>query len=224
MFRASRYMLAVAAILCVTRADAQTKDAQTTVPALEADIETTYRLPNGQQFSHVSRLYRSQNGAMRQDSGRGAMITDLQRGTVTLLIAESKQAHVITVPPAQRAEVARERPQAGIFERTKIDGHPVVKARTKRADGQTQEVWTATDLGLVTFSSVASPGGVTTTQTVRSVTLHEPDATLFDIPQDYTVIQQSVPPGDGRGRGRGRGNDGHPLGGRGLTMLPPPAR
>jgi len=219
MFRASRYMLAVATILCVTRADAQT-----TVPALEADVETTYRLPNGQQFSHVSHLYRSQSGATRQDSGRGAMITDLQRGRVTLLIAETKQAHVITVPPAQRAGVARERPQAGIFERTTIDGHPVVKARTKRADGQTQEVWTATDLGLVTFSSVASPAGVTTTQTVRSVTLHEPDATVFEIPQDYTVIQQSFQPGIGRGRGRGSDGFPHPLGGRGITMLPPPAR
>lgn len=211
MSKPSRYLAAVAAALCVAGLDAQTK-----APALEADIEITYNLANGQQFTQRGRLYRSESGKVRQDSGLGAIITDLDKGTVTLLIAERKEARIIRVPQNQRAPTRRDRPAAERFEEATVGGHRVVKTRARGPRGETQEVWTATDLGIVTFSRMES-AGLTTTQTLHNISVREPDAAVFQVPGGYTVINEPERPG----APGAAPTFAHPLG-RGVTVVPAP--
>jgi hypothetical protein len=215
MSKRSRYIMAVAATLYVARLDAQTK-----LPALDADVETTYNLPNGQQFTSHAHLYRSQDGKVRQDSGRGSMITDLDNGTVTLLISETKEARIITIPPEQRASARKDRPAAEPFEEATIEGHRVVKARTKGPRGETQEIWTAKDLGIVTFSRVES-AGLTTTLALRNVSVREPDPSVFQVPYDYTVINEPLRMDAANPRGAAP-TSAHPLG-RAFVVQPAPS-
>src|SRR5690606_31526846 len=145
-----------------SRADAQTR----AMPALEADIEFSYTLPNGDELTRRGRIYRSASGKVRQDIGNGSMITDLQAGTITMLIPDTKEAHVLAVPPELRLP-----PQLGVgnpvparvqpFEETTIDGRRVAKTLTVDSQGRTQEVWTAIDLGVVTFARVEADGVAT---------------------------------------------------------------
>lgn len=202
-----RYIAAVLAMLCFARADAQTR----AMPALEADIEFSYTLPNGDELTRRGRIYRSASGKVRQDIGNGSMITDLQAGTITMLIPDTKEAHVLAVPPELRLP-----PQLGVgnpvparvqpFEETTIDGRRVAKTLTVDSQGRTQEVWTAIDLGVVTFARVEADG-VATRQQLRNLSEGEPDPEVFEVPSDYTVVQ--VPtrldllnaPGSSRARG-----------------------
>jgi len=189
----SRYIvLVVAALLCGARAEAQT----TKSPALDADVQFSYTLPNGQQFTKQAHLYRSSSGKVRQDTANGSSITDPETGTVTLLVPSKKEARVVTIPaelrkpPSLGAETAS-RVSAAVkpFEETTINGHRIAKTRITGGKGETREVWTATDLGIVTFARIQA-NGVTTTQELKNLSVREPDAKVFDVPSDYTVIRE----------------------------------
>ena len=58
--------------------------------------------------------------------------------------------------------------------------------------GESQEFWTAKDLGIVTWSKVESEE-LTTTRVLRNIGVAEPDQSLFQVPSDYTVINQPLP-------------------------------
>jgi hypothetical protein len=58
--------------------------------------------------------------------------------------------------------------------------------------GESQEFWTAKDLGIVTWSKVESEE-LTTTRVLRNIGVAEPDQSLFQVPSDYTVIDQPLP-------------------------------
>lgn len=223
MSKQSSYIVAVAALLFVARLDAQTE-----MPALEAEFEFSYTLPNGQQLKRNGHIYRSASGKMRQDTGLGSMIADLEAGTVTMLIPDTKQARVITMPPELRTPsvLGNGSPVFGIdnglparvqpFEETTINGHPIAKTRVTGPRGEIQEVWTATDLGVVTFARVEA-NGLTTTQELRNLSIGEPDPQVFEVPSDYTVIQEPTRLDTLSRASAGRDN---PLGR--ATMLPPP--
>jgi hypothetical protein len=217
----SRFVaLAVAALLCGARSEAQEAKA----PALEADVEFTYTLANGQTLSRSGRIYRSASGKVRQDIGIGSTITDTQTGTVTLLNPARKEARVITIP-----EELRKPPELGKtvgaptpvqpFEETTINGHRIAKTRVTGPRGQRQEVWTATDLGVVTFARVES-NGVTTTQELRNLAVRDPDPKLFEVPSDYEVIHEPTRADLLRSRIPATGN--LPFGDAG-TVIPLPA-
>jgi hypothetical protein len=183
------YTIAVAALLCSARADAQ----KTTPGALQAEIEVNYALANGAGFTRTGRIYRSASGKVRQDTGNGGMITDLNAGTVTLLIADRNEAHVFSVPPALRTPPVLGTGEARIpakvtpFEETVIDGRRIAKTRIVGPQGETQEVWTATDIGIVTFARITANGN-TTTQQLRNISVSEPDPRMFEVPSNYKVI------------------------------------
>jgi hypothetical protein len=178
-------------------AAAQTQPTQ--IPALQAEIETVYTLPDGREIRNTGHLYRSRTGQVREDSPLGAVITDVAAGTVTILIAETKEARVMRIPADQRMRrpVPSNRPAPEVFEETTVSGHRVAKARTKGPQGQRVEFWTAKDLGVVTWMKKEAAGGFTTTKKLRNLSTEEPDSAMFAIPADYTVIEQEATPGDG---------------------------
>src|SRR3954462_926910 len=83
-----------ATALCVVALEARAKPKS---PAVTADIHIVYRLDDGRQFTHRGRFYRSRTGQVREDSSLGALITDVNAGTVTLLVADRREAHVFKV-------------------------------------------------------------------------------------------------------------------------------
>jgi len=181
----------VSALLCGARAEAQTKS-----PALDADVEFSYTLANGQQFSKHAHIYRSTTGKVRQDTANGSSITDPEAGTVTLLNSSKKEARVVVIPPELRMppalgdqHLSRVPATVEPFEETKANGHRIAKTRVTGSRGETREVWTATDLGIVTFARVQA-NGVTTTQELRNLSVREPDPKLFEVPGDYAVTRE----------------------------------
>jgi hypothetical protein len=191
MSKHTRYIVAMAALLCFARVDAQTA----MPPAMQAEIETVYTLANGDQFTRRGHIYRSASGKVRQDSGNGAMITDFKSGTVTLLIDEKNEARVFKIPPELRTapllgtEQARVPAKVAPFEETVIDGRPIAKTRIVGPQGEMQELWTATDIGVVTFARVQM-NGTTTTQQLRKLSVGEPDPQVFTVPSHYKVIEE----------------------------------
>jgi hypothetical protein len=185
------YMAVVVVLLSSARTDAQT-----VMPsALEAEVEFVYILANGSQFTRTGHVYRSASGKVRQDIGDGSMITDSKAGTVTLLIAEQNEARVFTIPPGMRTlpvlgtEGARVPAKVAPFEETVLDGLRIAKTRIVGPQGETQEVWTATDIGVVTFASVKA-NGTTMTQQLRNLSVAEPDPRVFEVPSHYKVITE----------------------------------
>jgi hypothetical protein len=164
--------------------------AQTSGPALDADIETTYTVPT-QTITTAGRYYRSQDGKTREDSPIGSIIMDVANGTVTLLNPATKEAKVILVPdradPPPPASVAFTQ-----FGETVIEGHTVKQSRATGASGEFQEVWTAEHLRLVMVTKIDS-ADFKMTKALRNVALREPNPALFQIPPDYQVIQNYVP-------------------------------
>jgi hypothetical protein len=163
-----------------------------TPPAVQAEVETTYVFADGRQVRVPGHYYRSQDGRVREDTGRGSVIADVNKGTLTLLNADTKQALVFTV-----REIAPTRKPNGVspavpFARGRHEGRDVSKARVRGPDGKENEVWTATDLGLMVFSRIES-AGLTTTKALRKVVQREPDPAVFTVPEDYEVQQHTVP-------------------------------
>ena len=184
------------------------------VVALQAEIETVYNLADGTQIRTNGHFYRSRSGQVREDSSLGAVITDVAAGTITILVAETKEARVITIPPEQRARPVRStRPGPEVFEETTVGRHRVSKARAHGPQGQKVELWTANDLGVVIWTRAEAPG-LTSTKELRNISTEEPSPALFAIPADYTVVEQEARPGN-------EPQSGVP-GARG--RVPPPAR
>lgn len=195
------------AALLVSDAAAQTGPAN--MVALQAEVETVYNLSDGTQVRSSGRFYRSRSGQIREDSKLGAVITDVAAGTITMLIAETKEARVITIPPEQKqGPVRSNRPGPEVFEETTVAGHRVSKARGRGPQGQNIEFWTAKDLGVVTWTKTEA-AGFTTTKELRNISTQEPSPALFAVPADYTVIEQEARSGNGpqrvlpRPRGQG---------------------
>jgi hypothetical protein len=172
--------------------------AQTTAvsaPALQADVETVYTLPDGRQTRTTGRLYRSRSGQVREESPLGAVITDVAAGTITILVTATKEARVMTIPPDQRVRPARAqgtRPE--VFEETKIAGRRITKARLVGPQGRRAEFWTAPDLGVVTWMKTEG-ASMTTIRELRNLSTEEPSPAMFTIPADYSVIEQEAKPG-----------------------------
>jgi hypothetical protein len=165
-----------------------------TPPAVQAEVETTYVLADGREVRVPGHYYRSQDGRVREDTGRGSVIADVNKGTLTLLNADTRQALVFTV-----REIAPDpaRKPAGLspavpFAEGRYEGRAVSKARIKDPGGKEHEVWTATDIGLAVFSRIESPG-LTTTKALRKVVQREPDAAVFAVPDGYAVEHHTVP-------------------------------
>jgi hypothetical protein len=181
----------VALVIAATTLGTGSLNAQQNPLALEAEIETTFTTSAGQQ-SVPGHYYRSQAGKTREDSPLGSIITDVTAGTITLLNPATKEAKVIVMagqppPPAPTAGNALVPFEAGT-----IEGHAVTKVRQEMA-GQTQELWTAADLGLVVLSKVVAPDFAMTRE-LRNFSLHEPNPAVFLIPNGYTVTQAPPPP------------------------------
>ena len=188
MSKLSRYVLAALAALALhtTALEAQRKP-----PALDADMDTTYTLADGRQFATHGRYYRSQSGQLREDSPLGAIITDLKTGTITMLNFERNEAHVVKVA-AQPKTRPKNMPAASPFADDTVEGRKVTKARATGPGGEKHEAWTDTDLGLVVFSRVDSPG-FTMAKSLRNVKVRDPHPSLFKVPKDYTVLDGPPP-------------------------------
>jgi hypothetical protein len=177
--------------------DAAAQERPAKLPAVQAEFETLYTLANGRQVRTHGRFFRNERGQIREDSPLGAVITDVAAGTITILVTERKEARVITVPAEQRTLPARSsHPGPEVFEETRIEGRRVSKARGQGPQGQKMEMWTARDLGIVIWTKTEAPG-LSSTKEMRNISTEEPSRSLFEIPPDYTVIQQEPPRGHG---------------------------
>jgi hypothetical protein len=194
-----RALLALAAFtasaLVSSSVSAQTAPVNT-VP-LQAEIETVYTLPDGREVRAKGNFYRSRTGQVREDSPLGAVITDVAAGSITILIAETKEARVFMIPAEQRVRAARpNRAVPEVFEESVVGGHRVTKARAKGPQGDRIEFWTAKDLGVVTWTKIERAGR-TTTKALRNLSTKEPSPDMFTIPADYGIIEQKARPGNG---------------------------
>ena len=188
-----RMMVLVLVVLGASAGEAASQTMPTMVP-IQAEVETIYRLADGKLVRTNARYYRSSSGQTREESSAGAVITDIAAGTITILIAQTKEARVITIPAEQRVPPVRSnRHSPEVFEETTIHGHRVNKARTEGPQGEKLEVWTATDLGVV-LRTRAELAGAVTEKELRSVSTDEPKPELFTIPADYTVVEQEARP------------------------------
>jgi hypothetical protein len=194
----SRTSLYVALVLAAAL-DSGSLSAQKNVPALDAEIETTFTTPQG-RFSSPGHYYRSQDGTIREDSPLGSMIIDVRRGTVTLLNRATKEAKVIAMASQARRAAADAANGLDPFEEGIVDGHAVSKARRTTA-GSTAEVWTAKDLAVAVLSKIEAPN-FAMTKVLRNVSLREPDPDVFRIPKAYKVTHEAglptappLPPG-----------------------------
>lgn len=176
------------------------------MPPVQAAIETVYNLADGNEIRTNGHFYRSRTGQIREDSSLGAVITDVASGTITILVAERREARVFSIPPEQRARPVRSNhPAPEVFEEATVGGHRVSKARARGPQGQRLEFWAAKDLGVVTLMKTEAPG-LTSTRELRIISTQEPSPELFGIPAGYTTIQmgawlgnapQNVPPREG---------------------------
>ena len=73
-------------------------------------------------------------------------------------------------------------PAASPFADDTVEGRKVTKARATGPGGEKHEAWTDTDLGLVVFSRVDSPG-FTMAKSLRNVKVRDPHPSLFKVPK-----------------------------------------
>jgi hypothetical protein len=146
----SRYVIAAVATIALhaVSLEAQKKKA----PALDADIDTTYTLSDGRQFSTHGHYYRSQDGHLREDSPLGAIITDIKSGTITMLNFETREAHVSGAGDDSRPKPGTARPRRAV--RGSDSQPPGDKALAKRP-GETHESWTDRTSGCRVLNRVA---------------------------------------------------------------------
>lgn len=170
--------------------------AQTASP-VHADVETTYRFQDGREVKVSGRYYRSTDGKVREDSGSGSLITDIEARTMTMLNAERKQALVLEMP---EPTLHLQRPASPIvepFAPGTHEGRAVEKTLRTAADGSKQEVWFAKDVGTIVYSRIDAPG-LTTVRTLRNMKVEEPSPVVFQIPAEYAVTRQGLPPERGQ--------------------------
>lgn len=163
------------------------------LPPVQAATETTYVLRDGQEVRVSGSYYRSADGKVREDTGNGSVIADVQKGTLTLLNAERKEALVLTIPTPDVA-TTRQRPpdQQTSYEQAQHEGHTVMKARMIDPDGTQREVWMAPAFALPLFSRIESPG-MSATKAFRQIRAEEPDPMVFSVPEGFSVTHQTLP-------------------------------
>jgi hypothetical protein len=162
------------------------------VVPLKADVQITYTLADGRVISNQSHIYRSRSGQVREDSGLGAVITDVGQGTVTLLVAQTKEARVVHVPQNMQAVRSAKPLVPQVFDHGSHNGQRVTKARVTGVNGEKQELWTSEELGVVTWSRVEVPG-MTTTRELQNISTDDPDPGLFQVPSDFTIVDDTIP-------------------------------
>lgn len=176
-------------LLCVA---ASIASAQTGAP-VHADVETIYRFQDGREVKVSGRYYRSTDGKVREESGSGSLITDIEARTMTMLNAERKQALVLEMPEPTLHLRRPASPPIEPFARGAHEGRAVEKTLRTAADGSKQEIWFAKDLGAVVYSRIEAPG-LTTVRVLRNVKVEEPPLSVFQIPAEYVVTRQTLPP------------------------------
>jgi hypothetical protein len=173
-------------------------NAQRSLPALQADIETFHKLPNGHVVHTTGHYYRAADGRTREDLGSGSVIVNLKSHTVTMLNHVTKEARVIRPPQ----ELSKPEPRQDLTDHAKgvVEGHGVNKASGIGANGERHEVWTAEDIGLVVFARTEAHG-MTSTRTLRNISLREPDHSMFDVPHGYKTVEMTDSGNGGKGMG-----------------------
>jgi hypothetical protein len=166
---------------------------QRTLPALEAEIVTTYTLSQ-RSYSTRGRYHRAADGRGREDSPLGAVIIDAKQGTVTMLNHAKKEARIVTFSHPSRPRTER-LSRFVAFEEAMVESHTVVKTRASGRPGEHQELWTARDLGLVLLTKVDGPA-FRMTRELRNISLREPDTALFQLPDDYVITTEAFRPDD----------------------------
>ena len=147
-----------------------------------ADMDTVYQVGDHGRFSSHGHYYRSAAGQTREDSGNGAIITDTTNGTVTLLVADRREAHVFNVPANRQPSVDKTKHGPTPYSTDVVEGHPVAKTRVDAGNGRVHEVWTATDLGVPLYSRLQSPGLVTE-KSLHNVKAETPIPRCFESPR-----------------------------------------
>ncbi len=202
MMRLSRQtaLLFVATIaLCVPLS------AQRSLPALQAELVTTYRLADGREVVVPGHYYRNSAGLVREGDPAAALITNIAEGTVTVLSLKEKEARVYKVAlPRDKAGIGapsqaptreshQQAPASG-FESSDgmFEGMSVTKTRRAVGQDDSEEVWVAKELGLVVFRQFRKAGTVTTRR-AQNVAVKEPLTSLFEIPHDFKVVHEERP-------------------------------
>lgn len=165
------------------------------VAPITADVTLTIINPDGSEQDQQGRYFRSSNGNVREDLASGSVITDVKAGTITTLNPATNQAIVISTPGPQGRYVQSNSPSAAAptmsaLGQTTVEGHPVSMSRMtlNASNGQSAEVWTATDIRLIVLLKAISSTGRTTTKQYTNIQTVEPDPSLFTVPQGYTIV------------------------------------
>jgi hypothetical protein len=161
-------------------------EAQKGLPALDAEMKTTYAMSDGRQSTVDGHYYRSSTGELREDSPLGSLITNFAKRTVTVLKESTKEARVVSVGPPSDTTRRESLPPAKPVGEGVVEGFRVTKVRMEDANGGSQEIWTAPDLGLIVFSRVESRN-MTTTRVLSKIRLAEPSRAVFAVPDGYKV-------------------------------------
>jgi hypothetical protein len=167
-------------------------------------VETTgawqiYSLSDGRRFSTSGRFAQSQTGKVREDTRLGAVITDPERGTVTLLIPGRQEAHVFTFPPEQGASRLEQRQGRGKTEPGTVqegepglhEGRQVRKMKSRDAKGRNREMWVAPDVPVPVFIKSESDT-MSTQRMLRRIVVQEPEPSLFEVPGGYKTVRHDT--------------------------------
>ncbi len=145
-------------------------------------------------------------------------IVDPSAGVRYTLDAQNKVAHRSSLTPlagklanraaASDAAVEPARPQQQVsleqlgqrmMDGVVADGRRILTTILPAADSNdhmtvvTTEMWFSSKLGITLASKVSDPHMGESTYSVKNVTLREPDAQLFQVPADYTIVDAATP-------------------------------
>ena len=130
-------LIGAATLVALTICGTATLGAQrASPPSFDADVLTFYKSGDGRVVSTKGHIYRGSDGQTRQETGFGAVITDLKAKSVTLLNFDSKQALVFDLRAVQDTPKP---PHSGSSSapigHTTLEGHQVSKATGVTAKG-----------------------------------------------------------------------------------------
>lgn len=160
-------------------------------PALEADVETFYKMASGKVIHSTGHYYRDGAGRSVDETSGSSVIVDLPQHTVTMLNFPARTARVFSVggaATAARTTQPSDWKDAGLGVH---EGHQVAKSRRTGARGETEELWTAPDIGLIVMTRTES-AKFTMTKFLRNIHVHQPDLTIFAIPSGFSVTRSSA--------------------------------
>jgi hypothetical protein len=131
------------------------------------------------------------------------VIVDRNAGTITTLNPATKEAIVKAAPRAKRRDTdggpvtrtapsSGEKPTISNLGPTTVEGHPAVMKRIEHSSNKaTTEVWTASDIQLTVLLKATTASGKTTTKRYRNIQSIEPDPSVFTVPKDYSLIDET---------------------------------